>query len=240
MNEHHVSQSEQSESRDVEQRLSAYYGPKLPERPLPPASWQYVRHRIGVQAGTRCRSRLRLPRKRSRAYVPTSLQEAFARIASEAGVPSTPEMLRCRLTPDVHEPAVRGSWLGRRTIRLTLRLGAVMTLGQDELVVLLACLTLIVCWMHHVLLVGIPLALALYAVAVWRWQRQARSLAFHADTLMVRWLGRGTACQGLHKLAGRSRALRRRRWGEPSLVERIERVCGTGVEARENQLTLVG
>jgi len=177
-------------------------------------------------------------------------------------------MLRCRLTPDVHEPAVRGSWLGRRTIRLTLRLGAVMTLGQDELdvllatglarsvsarhlkytlgrlllagLVLLACPTLIVCWMHHVLLVGIPLALALYAVAVWRWQRQARSLAFHADTLMVRWLGRGTACQGLHKLAGRSRALRRRRWGEPSLVERIERVCGTGVEARENQLTLVG
>src|SRR6266851_4650029 len=247
MNEHHVSQSEQSESRDVEQRLSAYYGPKLPERPLPPASWQYVRHRIGVQAGTRCRSRLRLPRKRSRAYVPTSLQEAFARIASEAGVPSTPEMLRCRLTPDVHEPAVRGSWLGRRTIRLTLRLGAVMTLGQDELDVLLATgLARSVSARHlkytlgRLLLAGIPLALALYAVAVWRWQRQARSLAFHADTLMVRWLGRGTACQGLHKLAGRSRALRRRRWGEPSLVERIERVCGTGVEARENQLTLVG
>jgi hypothetical protein len=33
---------------------------------------------------------------------------------------------------------------------------------------------------------------------------------------------------------------RRRRWGEPSLVERIERVCGTAVEARENRLTLVG
>src|SRR6266852_5825866 len=116
MNEHHVSQSEQAEPEDVEQCLMAYYGPRLPERTPPPASWQYVRHRLGTQAGTRCRSRLRLPRKRSRAYVSTSLHEAFARIASEAGVPSTPEMLRCRLSPHVHEPAVRGSWLGRRTI----------------------------------------------------------------------------------------------------------------------------
>ena len=268
MNEHHVSQSEQSESRDVEQRLSAYYGPKLPERTLPPASWQYMRHRLGGQAGTRGRSRLRLPRKRSRAYVPTSLHEAFARVASEAGVLSTPEMLRCRLTPHVHEPVVRGSWLGRRTIRLTLPLDMVMTMGQDELDVLLATglarsvsarhlkytlgrlllaggvllasLTLLVCWMHHVLLAGIPLALALGAVAAWCWQRQARSLAFHADTLIVRWLGRETACHGLHELAGRSRAPRRRRWGEPSLAERIERVCGTPVEARDKWLTLVG
>lgn len=268
MNEHNVSQSQQSEPEDVEQRLRAYYGPQLPERPLPPASWQYVRHRLGEQAGSRCRRGWHLPRKRSRAYVPMSLHEAFARIASEAGVPSTPTMLRCRLTPHVHEPAVRGSWLGRRTTRLTLPLDAVMTMGQDELdvllatglarsisartstytfgrlllagLVLLACLTLIVGWMHHVLPIGIPFALALCAVVVWCWQRQARSIAFHADTLMVRWLGSGPACNGLHALAERSRAPRRGRWGEPSLAERIERVCGTPVEARENRLTLVG
>src|SRR6266496_4207770 len=54
-------------SEDVEQRLMAYYGPKLPERTLPPASWQYVRHRLGAQAGTRCRSRLRLQIGRRRA-----------------------------------------------------------------------------------------------------------------------------------------------------------------------------
>ena len=265
MNEHHVSQSEQSEPEGVEQRLMAYYGPKLPERTLPPASWQYVRHRLEAQAGTRCRSRLRLPRKRSRAYVPTSLHEAFARIASEASVLSTPEMLRCRLTPHVHKPAVRGSWLGRRTIWLTLPLDAVLTMGQDELdvllatglarsisartstytpgrlllagLVLLACLTLIVCWMHHVLPVGIPLALALCAVVVWCWQRQARSLAFHADSLMMRWLGRSHACSGLHALAERRPASRRGHWGEPSLAERIERVCGTPVEAREGAST---
>jgi hypothetical protein len=270
MNEHNINQNKQAETGDVELRLRAYYGPPLSEQPLPPASWQYVRHRLGVQASAGCRRgfRLRLPRKRSRAFVPTAMQDAFARIASEAGVPSTRAMLRCRLTSHVHESAVRDSWLGRRTIRLTLPLDAVMTMGQDELdvllatglarsisartstytlgclllagLVLLACLTLIVGWMHHVLPVGIPLALAMCAVVGWCWQRQARSLAFHADTLMVRWLGRGPACSGLHALAEHSRAPRRRRWGEPSLVERIERVCGTHVEARENRLTLVG
>src|SRR5260370_41296692 len=82
-----------------------------------------------------------------------------------------------------HEPAVRGSWVGRRTIRLTLPLDALLTMGQDALDVLLAtglarsisartptytpgrlllagllplaCLTLLVCWIHHVLPVGL-------------------------------------------------------------------------------------
>jgi hypothetical protein len=177
-------------------------------------------------------------------------------------------MLRYSLKPLAQESVVRGSWLGKRTVLLTLPLAAVTTIGQDEFdvllatglarsigvrqanytrgrllldcVVLLACLTLFVCWIHHVLLAGIPLALALCAVVGWCWQWQACSLAFYADTLMVRWLGRGATCRGLHELAGHSRAPRRRKWGEPSLAERIERVCGTGVEARENQLTLVG
>jgi len=101
---------------------------------------------------------------------------------------------------------------------------------------LLAVVALIVCWIHRLPLVGAPLALALWTVAAWSWQRQARSLAFRADTLMVRWLGRGPACSGLHALAQRSRAPRGRRWGEPSLDERIERVCGTGVEERREPL----
>jgi hypothetical protein len=169
-------------------------------------------------------------------------------------------MLRYRLTPRLHEPAVRGSWLGRQTVQLTLPLGAATSMGRDELDVLLATglarstcarkpLSLLtrfllagmlllagvlfsVFWMQHLPLVGTPVALALWVVVVWRWYVQARAIAFRADTLMVRWLGRGPACSGLHTLAKRSRAPRRRRWGEPSLVERIERVCGTGVERR--------
>jgi hypothetical protein len=185
------------------------------------------------------------------------MQDAFARIASEAGILSTQAMLRYRLATRVHEPVVRGSWLGApsgspcRWAQQRAWSGMnsmccwrqpASTLARFLLVGtgLLAGVLLIVCCMHHLPLVGAPVALALWAVVAWRWHAQARSLAFRADRLMVRWLGRGPACSGLHALAEHSQAPRRRRWGEPSLDERIERVCGTGVEARENRLTLVG
>ena len=270
MDEHHSYHKKQAEPGDVEQRLSAYYGPPLPEQPLPPAAWHTVHQRLGVQASARCRCgwRLHLLRKRSRAFVPAPMQEAFARITFEAGISSTQVVLRYRLRSRVQEPAVRGSWLGRRTVQLTLPLSAATNMERDELDVLLATglarstcvrkpistlvrfllagigllagIALIVFWMRHLPFVGAPLALALWAVVAWRWQAQARSIIFRADTLIVGWLGRGPACSGLHSLAERSRTPRRRRWGEPSLVERIERVCGTGVETRENRLTLVG
>ncbi len=105
---------------------------------------------------------------------------------------------------------------------------------------LLAGLTLIVCWLYQLPLVGVLIALALVVLSIWAWQRQARAIVFQADTLVVRWLGRSQVCRGLHSLAVRSRRTKQRRWGEPSLSERIERVCGTAVEARDDQLTLVG
>jgi hypothetical protein len=270
MKEQNFDKSKQQEPVDLEKRLRAYYGPQLREQPLAQASWQKLRLRLGSQeeAGRRRRFSWYLPRKKSRAYVPTSIQDALARIAYEARIPAKPSMLRCSLKPQIHDPAVRGSWFGRYKILLKLPLNAVTMMGQAELdvllatglarsisarkpayvlgrflltgVVLIACLTLILFWMHHLPLVGFPLAIVLCASVVWFLHMQARSIAFHADTLMVLWLGRGYVCSGLHALADHSRTPRRRRWGEPSLAERIERLCGTRVEARENQLTLVG
>ncbi|HEX9134175.1 MAG TPA: hypothetical protein VF844_17935 [Ktedonobacteraceae bacterium] len=270
MKEQNFDKRKQQEPLDLEERLTAYYGPQLREQPLSQTSWQNLRLRLGSQedAGRRRSFHWRFPRKRSRAYVPTSIEDTFARIAYEARVPSRPSMLRCSLKPHVREPAVRGSWFGRRKIRLILPLSSVATMEQPELeillaaglarsigtrkpiymagrlllagVVLIASIALILSWMHHVALVGFALAIALWAMVVWLLHIQARSIAFHADTLMVLWLGRGRVCSGLHALADHSRTPRRRRWGEPSLAERIERVCGTRVEARENQLTLVG
>lgn len=270
MNEQNFGKSEQQEPFDLEKRLIAYYGPQLPEQPLLPSSWQHLRHRLGVQEdiGRRRRFRGRLPRKRSRAFVPTSIQDAFARVAYEARVPYRPSMLRCSLKPQGHEPAVRGSWLGRRKIRLLVPLNAVTTMGKAELdvllatglarsicvrkpvytlgrlllagIVLIACVALTLFWMHHMPLVGFPLALALCASVVWFLHLQARSLAFRADALIIQWLGRAYVCSGLHALADRSRQPWRRRWGEPSLAERIKRVCGTRVEAMRKELTLVG
>lgn len=211
---------------------------------------------------------LLFPRRRTRANVPIAIQHTFARLVSEARVPARHAQLRCFLEPRRREPAVRVSWPGRRGIRLLLSVQALTTMGQVELdillatglarsvgarrpayrlgqflpvaLLLLACAALVLFWLHHMPLVGFPVALLLCAGAAFLWHFQARSLAFYADRLIIRWLGRSRACSGLHALADRSRTPGRRRWGEPSLEERIERVCGSGVETRSNQLTLVG
>jgi hypothetical protein len=270
MKEQNFDKSKQHEPLNLEERLTAYFGPQLREQPLSQASWQNLRFQLGSQVYAERRHNFswRFLRKRSQAHVPTSIQDAFARIANETHVPYRPSMLRYSLKPQVQEPAVRGSWFGRRKIRLILPLNAVATMEQTELdvllatglarsicarkptytlgrlllasVVLIASLVLILSWMYHVPLVGFPIAIALCLSVLWLMHTQARSIAFHADMLMVPWLGRGCLCSGLHALADRSRSPRRRRWGEPSLAERIERVCGTRVEVKDNQLTLVG
>ncbi len=270
MKEPNFDTSKQRKPVDVEQRLTAYYGPPLPEQPLSQATWQNLRLRLASQEDTGRRRHVHWHslRKRSRADVPAFIQDAFARIGYQARVPARPSMLRCSLKPGIHEPAVHSSWFGRHTIRLVLPLNARTTMGQSELdvllatglarsigarkrayklgrlllvgVVLTACIELILFWIRHLPLIGLPIAVALCASVVLLLHLQARSLAFHADRLIVRWLGREHVCSGLHALADRSRTPRRGRWGEPSLMERIERVCGTRVETRENQLTLVG
>jgi hypothetical protein len=270
MKEHDFDTNEQAGSIDLEERLRAYYGPQLREQPLSQATWQHLRLQLGAQEGTQRRRRFHrhVARRRSRAYVPPFMEQAFARIVSEARVPSIQITLRCLLKPRRHEPAVRISWPGRRKVRLLLPPGALISMGQAELDVLLAtglaravaarkpasrlgqlllagllmlaCVALILFWLHHMPFVGLPVALLLCAGIILLWHIQARSLAFYADRLMVQWLGRSPACRGLHMLADRSRKPNRKRWGEPSLEERIERVCGSGVETRGNQLTLVG
>ncbi|HEV2581955.1 MAG TPA: hypothetical protein VGT44_13960 [Ktedonobacteraceae bacterium] len=268
MKEQNFEKRKQQEPVDVEQRLSAYFGPPLPEQPLSSDSWQKLRYRLAPREDAGRRRCNHLPRRRSQAHVSIALQDAFARIVYRAGVAYPPPKLLCMLKLRLREPSVRISWLGRRAIRLLLPINAMTSMGQDELdvllatglarsitarkpkymlgrlllagVALLACLTLILSWIHHALLIGLPLAVVLCALVVVVWQLQTRSIAFRADTLMVRWLGRSRACSGLHALADRSRTPRRRRWGEPSLVERIQRVCGTRVEARDHELTLVG
>lgn len=270
MNEQHHEDHQPHESSDVEQRLRAYYGPPLPDQPLDPAAWQQLRQRLGSPTGARrrCRGRWRLPNRRRSTSVPKEIQQALSRIAEEAGVSALASRLCYTNRPCGQEPRVRGWWLGRRSIQLRLSCDAGTTLNRDELEVLLATglarffrtrtpaatigrlslagigllagLILIVCWLDQFPLVGVLSALALSALAVWVWQRQARAIVFHADTLVVRWLGRKQVCRGLHALAERSRRPEQRRWGESSLLERIERVCEATLDARNDQLTLVG
>jgi hypothetical protein len=270
MKEQNFDKSQQQEPFDLEQRLTSFYGPPLRDQPLSSSSWQNLRLRLDSQADARRKLHFHwpLPQRRSRTDVPTFIQDAFSRISYEARVPYMPALLRYSSNLQIHEPIVRNSRLGRRKIRLLLPLNAVTAMRQAELdvllatglarsmcthkpghvlvrlllacVVLLASIMLALLWTHHLPFVGIPIAILLYTSILWLLNLQARSIAFHADTLTVLWLGRSHVCSGLHSLADRSRTPQRSRWGEPSLAERIERVCGTRADSRDNQLTLVG
>src|SRR5215472_8368406 len=114
MKEQNFGKSKQQEPVDLEKRLTAYYGPQLREQPLSQTSWQNLRLRLGSQLDARRRNRFswHLPRKRSRPYVPTSIQDTFTRISYEARIPVNPSMLRFSLKSHVREPIVGGSWFG--------------------------------------------------------------------------------------------------------------------------------
>src|SRR6266496_2523763 len=80
MKEQNFGKSKQQDPVDLEKRLRAYYGPQLREQPLSQTSWQNLRLRLGSQEDTGRRHHFswRFPRKRSRAFVPTSIQDAFS------------------------------------------------------------------------------------------------------------------------------------------------------------------
>lgn len=86
---------------------------------------------------------------------------------------------------------------------------------------------------------NISAAIVLIGITFWLLHIQARKLAQKADMVMVRWIGRSRACQGLHALADRSHTPSHRKLGELSLTERIVRICGTSVPVQEERFTLV-
>ena len=106
----------------------------------------------------------------------------------------------------------------------------------------LACIVLLLPRLYalpsYILPIAIVLSFLMCAGTLWLLYKQGRRMAIQADNLMVQWLGRGRACEGLHALANRTRTPSRARWGEPSLEERIAHVCGTRVTIEHERLTL--
>lgn len=109
----------------------------------------------------------------------------------------------------------------------------------------LALVVLMLLWLRDFSLNIFPIAITLLILIgigiMWCDYILKRRIAFHADMLLVLWIGRSRACAGLHLLAGRSdtAATKRGGWGEPTLQERIARVCGTQVAVEDERLTLV-
>lgn len=254
---------------DIEQRLSAYYGPALPTYPLPDVAWLRLRHSLSLAEQAR-RPRFVRPAHRSqqaRQAVPIELQQAYATLLLQTNYRHPAPALRVRLSSRPVQPRVRTGALGRRQIGLVLPRENWQTLQKAELDMLLAtglarCSSVSrILFLLPRLLFAISLCILgvlpftgmdrravwifLLAVAccllsgrVLIWQQ--RALAFRGDRQAVQWLGRERVCLGLHLLAEHGRPQRRPAWGEPSLVERISRVCGTPIAPNDKRLTLVG
>src|SRR5712691_9248684 len=111
-----------TEPMDLEQRLTAYYGPGLREQPLSSASWEHLRAQLGRQRsprrwhGWRLRPRFRhWPRS-----TPRHIQDTFVHVMKEAQVAYPPSWLYCTFRAFVRVPAVRISPLEKHKIRLVL------------------------------------------------------------------------------------------------------------------------
>ena len=257
-------------ARDVEQRLTAYYGPALPSHPLPTAAWLRTREQLGPQVRPR-RNPVAWPGRialRARQAVPLDIQQMYATLLLQTNYRRSAPNLRVQFRVREAQPRVSAGALGRGRISLLLPREYWQTLHKAELDMLLAAglarcrsvsrTLLLLCRA----LFAVSLLLVLAAVpfssvdrrALWVcliafvcclvtgrmlvWQE--RALAFRADRVAVEWLGRERVCQGLHLLAERGKPSRRPTWGEPSLVERIARVCNTPVPPKARRLTLVG
>lgn len=206
-------------------------------------------------------------RRVHRRPIPAHIRDAFSRLVYETRQAHPVPSLRCSFKSRRRAPAVRVSPIGGRSIRLILPLDGAWALEPSELDVLLAtgmarrlymrkpaplllqllqmsvvsfaCVALILFGTHKASMLPFLIAIALCIVLSGLMHVQGRKLAFQADDRVVQWLGRGRTCQGLHALASRTGSRRKGRWGEPSLLERIDRVCGTQVMAETERLTLV-
>lgn len=257
--------SSSAEQPDLEERLAGYYGPRLREQPLSSASWERLRSQLGPQRHPRRRRMLRSRSfwRRSKPSVPEYIRETLSRIMHEARVSYPLSLLQCSYNARV--PRVRVSSLGKHNIKFVLPSAAETIISQPELdllvatglaryvyvrnpsnimvriliaeALLLASLATIIFMIQGRWATVIPIAIVL--CTLWLLHVQGRRTVFRADSLVVQWLGRERTCRGLHALADRSRSPRRSRWGEPSLAERIERVCGTQVTLEEDRLMLV-
>lgn len=157
---------------------------------------------------------------------------------------------------------------GRPTLRVTLPLDAPIRMQNIEMDVLIAaglarsllmnrlaerilryvltclllfgCVLIVYSLLHKQLYPQLPIAIALCICILFVRRYQRRSQVFRADVIMVYWLSRSRVCEGLHLLANHRHKPKYWQMSEPSLDERIKRVCGTQVTSRNRDLTLVG
>lgn len=222
------------------------------------------RHPV-ARSGVKVR-RFKLPQSQ-RQNIPAYIQEGLVRVLSQARSYRHSPTLRCVPRRQAARPTVRAPWLLTRGLKLILPARVTRTIEPAELDVLLASalarilymrraapialsLSMFACLLmalfsltasiyNHRYLIALPIAVGAEAIMTGLRYRQKRSMVFRADALMVSWLGRSRVCQGLHAMAKYGYGTKRRPLGEPTLAERIHRVCGAPITIENERLTLV-
>jgi hypothetical protein len=129
---------------DLEQRLVAYYGPRLREQPLSQDAWQRLRHKLEQPAKRHIH--VRWPIRRVRRYrsrvalkpVPAYIDAAFNRFVYDAHVSYPSSLLHCTFKRKLWAPIVRVSSFRKQPIRLLLPVNTERSLPTSGLNVLLA------------------------------------------------------------------------------------------------------
>lgn len=124
----------------LEERLSSYYGPVLPEQPLPVSSWLHLSSQLHHRRPSRqwLRPRWRFMRRQASQALPFELQETLSRIAFQAGMSRAAQSIQCTFKPRVDDSFVSVSPFKKHAIRLTLPTQGGLSLSQAERDVLLA------------------------------------------------------------------------------------------------------
>ncbi|QBD77647.1 hypothetical protein EPA93_17250 [Ktedonosporobacter rubrisoli] len=262
-------------SNSLEERLSAYYDPALPEQPLPSSSWMSLAKQLKPRQPDKRGLRWWLAESENvRDATPEYIREAFSHIPPDLYLRTRPgHLVHYRYKARMKLPEVRVALLGRTKLTLMLP-GRSTSLPEPAAleVLLVGGLARYVCmrrpaylFIRFLMLLSpvallalsmlllrarsVPLALSVALLIVflslscglvlWLLHLQARTMARQADMLMVQWIGRDRVCLGLHALLTRSRLPARRKWGQLSLVERINHICGMRIAADQERLTLV-
>jgi hypothetical protein len=261
-------EEDRGEKVDLERRLTAYYGPALSEQPLSQTSWERLRSQLHSGHPLKRRFHLskkrsqaavpthiqetfaRIAYQASVVYIPARLHCTFK---SKRHIPVVRISPLDRRNMKLVLPSMMRGTMSQAELDVLLATGlARYVCRRRSLYVLMPLLLLSIALLvgvaivmfstgtlrGTVILITTVLGALLYLVLLGWSNRARRRLAFRADELMVTWLGRGHVCQGLHALANSLHTSRHQGWGEPSLDERIERVCGTQVRVEDPRLTM--
>ncbi len=268
MNEGNSFEKESRQEVDLDQHLLAYYGPPLSEQPLASSSWQALRAQLPPRRSLRLWFRRRFSKRSNvptfiqqafthiayEARLPYTPAMLACSLKFHAHLPRVQVSLFRRHPIKLILPFHMAHSLEQAELDVLVATGLARYLHMRKPAYALSrlllcgippllCILLALLLQYRVpsllFLLAIIFCVGLCVVALWLLHIQGRSMAFRADTLVVLWLGRSRACQGLHALAAHTPKPMHKRWSEPTLAERIERVCGIEVAVEQERLTLV-